>query len=194
MNTYRDQFKSYDEDLTDTIQYYKNQLPYTNMNMDIAYQILLKTEFDDLKMLCNTNQIFNKVCQSKMFWEDKYKYDKLINFGVMDRKTYEKVYKITKQTHKIFNLTKHYDQLNTLSINVYVEHLKKILPYLPFDIEYPNEAGYVDIDYNKNRIIFSYNDQDIKINKKEAIDIVIALTYFYPTRSIKIKLEHDQRI
>ena len=106
------------------------------MNIDVAYQISLNTNGDDLKSLGIANKMFNKVYQSKQFWESKYHHDHLIHFGMVNKEIYKKVYKITKQTHNIFNLV--IDHQSKLCITICVDGPIRFLSFLPFHIKAPD--------------------------------------------------------
>ena len=45
------------------------------MDRDILYEIMMKTDYQDLKELCRVNKEASKICASEQFWENKYKQD-----------------------------------------------------------------------------------------------------------------------
>src|SRR6516165_1418536 len=58
-----------EEDIVTMIRYYKQN--HINIVEEQWYNILLRSNVNDLSHMCNTNQLTHQICQSNQFWVDK---------------------------------------------------------------------------------------------------------------------------
>jgi len=120
---------------------------------DIHYEVMLRTPFNQLKLLCQTNQYYHQLCQNQQFWLQKLKYDQLVlPTSFLNKHNYIKIYEILQRITNNINLIK-YKQQEPVFINYdLLDVLQFFEKYIPIQL---NMNQIDDITENIEHVEFN---------------------------------------
>lgn len=130
--------------------------PYFNLPEEPIYDILLNSDYQTIKAMCQTSTYMQQLCQNDYFWKLKFKSD----FGPFD---------------KIVNNTWHQSYIFMLRAQTYFNKLTEMnyIEYIIEDVDYYNTFNYqLPIDntlQHPTRITLSYKNGEIFIKYDEYI-------------------------
>lgn len=148
------------------------------MNRDIAYNLLIIMNMNELQKACLIDKHFLNIGQSKFFWIDKFKYDHLVIINKQLTinewiKEYNKVNYATREAEiVIYNCR----NMATLSISL----PKKVMSKLPdFIIEWTN---YIIV--GSEDIIIAGENQEYKLTFPQFKYLLLIILYYNPEQEI----------
>jgi hypothetical protein len=168
---------------------YEQQPQYVQQqfNNDIWYNILLKSEGNELFNLCTMNSTMRSLCQNKNIWIDKLKLNNVstyileqIPYSSSWLKEYQKIMIANYNTKIVLNKNP-----ITFNINLTREELEHILPY--YIIEQMNSIskrrvyifikGYTLYYFFYDKVASRYK---IKLSPYDLEQIIFKTYYYYP--------------
>lgn len=180
----------------------------TSLSQDSILDIMYKFDIDDLVNICSTNPMYNQLCDSNVFWINKFNHDKLpfipLKIGLKNKiDQYKKIKNAYDVSSKLVNYLMdkkpgYFNKIQVVEDNLDIDDIDWMPSIINDAIQNSKNDANRSLEFDIKDLIITYwyvkidkhvysNEStivDVHVSKEEMIHYLSKLFYYFPDIAI----------